>query len=75
MTGRFILEDRRPVVVNTDPLGRCYDGAHFSAETRWTPWGRPIPYRDEVDARSAMKTFQKINPAWQFRVRPEEGAG
>lgn len=30
---------RRRVLVNTDPQRRCYNGAHFSSELRWTKWG------------------------------------
>lgn len=29
---------RHHVLVNTDPLRRCYNGAHFSSELQWTAW-------------------------------------
>ena len=29
---------RQRVLVNTDPQRRCYNGAHFSSEWRWTAW-------------------------------------
>ena len=32
------IEQRSLVLVNTDPLRRCYDGCHYSSELRWTEW-------------------------------------
>lgn len=29
---------RQKVTVNTDPQRRCYNGAHFSSEVRWSAW-------------------------------------
>lgn len=35
---RFQLETRGKVLVNTDPLRRCYNGCHFSSELVDTEW-------------------------------------
>lgn len=32
------LEKSDQVRVNTDPQRRCYNGAHFSSELRWSAW-------------------------------------
>lgn len=34
----FKIEQRRQVLVNTDPQRRCYNGCHFSSEWVWTSW-------------------------------------
>ena len=35
---QFTLHIRRGVVVNTDPMRRCYNGCHYSSRTDWGPW-------------------------------------
>lgn len=32
------IEQRKRVLVNTDPQRRCYNGCHFSSELQWTDW-------------------------------------
>lgn len=32
------IEQRKQILVNTDPQRRCYDGCHYSSELRWTEW-------------------------------------
>lgn len=34
----MIIQQRKRVLVNTDPQNRCYDGCYFSSEWRWTAW-------------------------------------
>lgn len=33
-----VIQHRKRVLVNTDPLRRCYDGHHYKSELRWTEW-------------------------------------
>jgi hypothetical protein len=35
---REIIQQRRKVLVNTDPQRRCYNGCHASSEWVYTPW-------------------------------------
>ncbi len=59
---------RRPVVINTDPQRRCYDGCNFSEKAVWSEWGQMGPYSRE-DAESSMKTFSEINPTHQYKIK------
>lgn len=34
----YNIEQRRRIVINTDPQRRCYNGAHASSETIWSEW-------------------------------------
>ena len=34
----FTIERRRKVLVNTDPMRRCYNGCYFSTELVWSDW-------------------------------------
>lgn len=35
----YKIQYRRKVLINTDPLRRCYDGHHFSSKVVWSQWG------------------------------------
>lgn len=59
---------RKPVVVNTDTLRRCYDGCNFSEMTIWGNWDLIGTYSRE-NAESSMKTFSEINPDWEYEIR------
>jgi len=37
-TPRYTIEQRRRRLINTDPLRRCYNGAHFSSKLVWSAW-------------------------------------
>ena len=32
------IEQRRKILINTDPQRRCYNGCHFSYELVWSEW-------------------------------------
>lgn len=32
------IEQRKRMLVNTDPQRRCYNGCHASSELQWTKW-------------------------------------
>lgn len=34
----YTIEQRRKIVVNTDPQRRCYNGCHAKSEERYTEW-------------------------------------
>ena len=34
----LIIEQRKRVLVNTDPQRRCYNGCHAKSELQWTAW-------------------------------------
>lgn len=59
---------RKPVVVNTDPQRRCYNGCNFSERTEWSAWALIGPYSPEGAASSAA-TFKQINPTREYEVR------
>lgn len=78
-TGLRLLVRRR-VLVNTDPLRRCYNGCYFSTELRWSEWeviGRPTS--DRVDEQ--LRFWRELNayavsqrgPEAQAEFKIEEG--
>lgn len=60
MTKKFNLYYRLRVVVNTDPLRRCYNGCRFSPEEQWSSWGflECVP-EDWLDRR--MTFWKELN--------------
>ena len=38
MTPTVSIEQRKRLLINTDPQRRCYNGAYASSELVWTPW-------------------------------------
>jgi hypothetical protein len=32
------IETREKLLINTDPLRRCYNGSHFKSELVWSSW-------------------------------------
>ena len=51
---------RTRLEVNTDPQRRCYNGAHFSSELRWTPReALEYVHPDKVEAR--LKFWRELN--------------
>lgn len=70
----FVVEFRKRVTVNTDPLGRCYNGAFASSEEAWAPWEEVAPYPTRAMAESSAATFQRINPKEQYRITEEADA-
>jgi hypothetical protein len=68
----YSLEFRRKVVRNTDPLGRCYDGCHFSSTEEWTDWLELFQYSKRAAAEDSMATFKRCNPHCEYRVQGGE---
>lgn len=55
---------RAKVLINTDPLRRCYDGAYFSSELRWTDWvvlERMSDLRPGADTQARLKFWRELN--------------
>jgi hypothetical protein len=48
-------------LVNTDPCRRCYDGAHFSSELRWTTWELLEYLRQGSDSQARLKFWRELN--------------
>jgi hypothetical protein len=66
------LSCRKPVVINTDPQRRCYNGCHFSSETVWSDWDPICDYTHPATAHDSMSTFQEINPTWEYKIEETE---
>ena len=71
MNDRYMIAARRPVMVNTDPQRRCYNGCNFSEELQWTEWGSWGRYTKE-DAESSIATFKAANPTHEYKLVPYE---
>lgn len=58
----YLVQSREAHEYNTDPQRRCYYGAHFSSEWRWTPWrtlaDRPTLQEAEQSAQE-WRDYQK----------------
>lgn len=66
----YLLQVRKPIVVNTDPQRRCYNGCNFSEEAVWSEWEWLCPFSNEADAHASAKTYKEINPTREYRVIP-----
>lgn len=60
---------RQKIVVNTDPLRRCYNGCNFSEEHVWSGWRFIMPSPNKESAESSIATFQKINPSCEYKIK------
>jgi hypothetical protein len=54
----IMYRERREV--NTDPQRRCYNGAHFSSELRWTDWG-VLEYTTPEKAERRLQFWRELN--------------
>ena len=61
----YNIEQRKRVLVNTDPQRRCYNGCHFSSELLWTEWEQLELDVSEEYAESRLKFWRELN---QFAV-------
>lgn len=57
----FAIRRRTLIEVNTDPQRRCYNGAHFSSELRFTNWGVLESGLDEATATRRMEFWRGLN--------------
>lgn len=56
---------------NTDPQRRCYNGAHFSSEWRWSEW-HLLYHVPEAEAQECLDGWKRIGrPTCQFVSAPE----
>jgi len=46
--------------VNTDPQRRCYNGAHFSSELRWTEWDE-LEFTTTEKSKGRLKFWRELN--------------
>lgn len=65
---KLMLQFRKLVEVNTDPLCRYYNGAYFSSEMVWTPWADLYEVIDENDGTEAVRSFSLINKNSEYRL-------
>jgi len=56
----MLLMTRHKYVVNTDPQRRCYNGANYSSETRWTEWIILERFSSEK-SESRLKFWTELN--------------
>ena len=54
----IMYRERREV--NTDPQRRCYNGAHFSSELRWTDWS-VLEYTTPEKATRRLEFWRELN--------------
>jgi hypothetical protein len=64
---------RKPIVINTDPQRRCYDGVMFSSKTEWSDWGEVCTHYNYDDAAESRDLFKSINESkgWQYKIVEE----
>jgi hypothetical protein len=53
------LHIRRGVLINDDPLKRCYNGAYFAYHIEWSEWEHWMDYPSEEDAERAKRLFSR----------------
>lgn len=54
------IETRRKIIVNTDPLHRCYHGVNFKEEIVWTRWEHVCSCTPE-NANDRLEFWQRLN--------------
>ncbi len=56
----MIIQNRRKILINTDPQKRCYNGAYASYEMQWSAWEtlEVGPFKD-VDIR--LQFWRELN--------------
>ena len=57
----LVLRCRRKVLVNTDPLKRCYNGCYFSVEYQWSAWEVFDSQVPVEKAESTLKFWRELN--------------
>lgn len=65
----FSIKHRRPLVINTDPQRRCYNGCNFSEETVCSEW-RVFGRYNREDGESSIAFFKTINPTHEYLLVP-----
>lgn len=61
MAKEYIILRRMLVLVNTDPQGRCYDGAMFSSKVEWSEWEEIGRTDTQERAESRLKFWEELN--------------
>lgn len=60
LTGKQTILSRVRMEVNTDPQRRCYNGAHFSSELRWTEWDE-LEFTTTEKSEGRLKFWCELN--------------
>lgn len=68
MSRPYQVQSREQFEVNTDPQRRCYDGAHFQSEMRWTEWRDLTAHTTQVDAEESVASWQELAKTAKSRV-------
>lgn len=55
-----VIRHRQKVLVNTDPLRRCYDGHHCKSEIIWTNWAE-LEAVDSTRADQRLAFWRELN--------------
>lgn len=67
----YVIEQRRLREVNTDPQRRCYHGAHFRSEIRWSVWDDLEIGVPEEKVEERLKFWRELND-YAIQQRGEE---
>lgn len=59
----MIIQQKRRVLVNTDPQRRCYDGCHYESEYQWTDWEtlEYLSYQSRESGEKRLEFWQGLN--------------
>jgi hypothetical protein len=57
----YTINHRDRIVVNTDPLRRCYNGCHFSSALQWLPWAPLELEVKEEDVKRKLAYWRSLN--------------
>lgn len=68
---KYEVHIRRGVLINDDPLSRCYNGCFYNFHVEWAEWEYWMDYPDLESAGRACRIFARGNQ--QLKVVVNEG--
>lgn len=70
---KFTILGRKKILINTDPLRRCYDGHHYKSEEVWSDWQELGWVATEQEAIDSVASWYAINPRNGYKYVPPTG--
>jgi len=56
----LVIQSRQQVLVNTDPLRRCYNGCHAKSELQWSAWEN-LEHVTPQEAPRRLEFWKELN--------------
>lgn len=57
----YTIKRNRSILINTDPLRRCYNGCYFSSEMGWSGWETLYSGVSEDDVERKLAFWRSLN--------------